>query len=254
MGYWATVAKRAWRETTFFNVLRALPSAIAGIVLALRQGGSAINQAALATIILALTFLLLVVLEFLWRMLWASPPKIYAQSQAEVGRLSKQLLEIQEPKLEILFEPRHPCLQELPRGAGITKLFRVGVRNAGSKTVIDLNAAISGILPCPTMLFPPLPLQAMHDRPDRKTTEVHPSQTVYFDVVGQFVDGSIYLLHTVSGLGHVLPPSSYTVNITAFGRDIPSTSRRFAIFLPTPRLGLQDLLFKPLDEPSQPDS
>jgi hypothetical protein len=162
------------------------------------------------------------------------------------GRLKAE----QERKLEILFEPKYPYDDR--RMAGSTqsedyRLFRVGVRNIGINTVASPKVQISDVTPRPAGLFTPVPLAAMHDRPDLKTTELDPNKDWYWDVVDQLADGTIRIVHTVQGGKQAIPADRYIVTIDASGRDVPGTSRRFAISVPTPRQGNQDLQFTPVE-------
>jgi hypothetical protein len=247
MGYWAKVASRAWHETKVFTLLNAFPSILAGLYLARREGGMAMNRWIETSTVLVGCYLAMVVLKFFCNLLFKVPLKLYEETKAEVERLKDQL----EPKLEILFDQGFPYDDKRtpgPTGSGdYYRLFRVGVRNIWSKTVSDLKVVISDIEPRPMTLFPPLHLQAMHDRPDRKTTELHPGADPWcFDVVDQFANGVTRIAPTVTS-GEVMSPGTYTLKITASGRDVPSAVKRFVVSVPTPQQENRDLQFTPVD-------
>ena len=158
-----------------------------------------------------------------------------------------------EPALQICFEQQYPYIDDKPRGPDGTKvsykLFRVGVRNIGAKTVDALEVKIPKTEPLPPELFPPFRLRAMHDRPERaKKTVLHPvDEPWYFDVVDQLSDGRVGIPHT-EAVGKVMPSGKYTVTITASGRDVPTATRQFVVSVPTPRQGNLDLQFAPVEE------
>lgn len=178
-------------------------------------------------------------------------------SNAESGRLKHELEELRAPKLEICFGTQYPYGEQRVPGPDKSgepyRIFRIGVRTCGNKTVDDPRVFISVVAPRPDTLFPPLFLQAMHDRPDKKTNELHPiDEPWYFDVVDQLANGAIRIPHTITGIPQNIPPDGYAVKIVASGRDVPSTERWFLISVPTPRQGNQDLQFTPLTSPPTP--
>jgi hypothetical protein len=178
-------------------------------------------------------------MEFLWRMFLVAPRKLYTEAKAEEERLRELL----NPKLEIFFEPQYPCDDRRVE----YRVIRVAVRNIGVRTVAALKVQVSDVTPRPAGLFTPLPLAAIHDRPNSKKTELDPNEHWCWDVADQLTDGTIRIVHTVDGEKQAIPPGCYTVTIRASGRDVPGTSRRFAISVPVPRQGNQDLLFTPVE-------
>lgn len=198
-------------------------------------------------------YLLLYVLEFAWKLLFCAPVALDRERAEEIARQREEIVKLQaqlEPKLEILFEPRYPYQDDRSAKPGVPpyRLFRIGVRAIGIRTVGDIKVVIEDIDPRPEYLFTPLLMQAIHDRSDSKTTELHPSdEPWYWDVVEQRADGSIHLVHTTGDQRGDLPEGKYKVKIRAAGRDVPSGPRWFVISLPTPRQGKQDLQFAPAE-------
>jgi hypothetical protein len=146
MVYWTTVAKFAWRETKLFTPIKALPSIVAAGYRAWGQGVSTIGQWAGISGVLVAVYVLLGVIEFLYKMFLVAPLKLYGEMKAENERLGKKLKELLNPKLEILFEPRYPYDDQRSPGPAQSqsyRLFRVGVWNIGSKTVTALKVQIS---------------------------------------------------------------------------------------------------------------
>lgn len=251
MAYWASAFEFAWRETKRFTPIKSVPSILAAGLLAWFQGASTMKQWARISCVLLGSYVLLAMIEFLYNLVVVAPAKLYGAVNAEKERLVRELNELLNPKLEILFEAKYPYDDK--RRAGPTqiadyRLFRVGVRNSGLKTVAALKVQISDVKPRPEGLFIPVLLPAMHDRADVKMTELHPNKEPwYFDVVDQLVDGTIRIVHTVQAVEQVIPPDQYIVTIDASGRDVPSVSKRFVVSVPTPRQGNQDLQFSPVE-------
>ncbi len=239
MGYWSEAYKLA--RSSLWKPLRPIPSIAALAYVAIREGRRALERWQEASVALLVVYVVVAIVEFLWRLLIIAPPKIYTP-------LKEQL----EPKLEILFELKYPYIdQRIPEATESgepSKLFRVGVRVVGGRTVEGIRVKLWEIDPRPRTLFPPLLLQAMHDRPGRITTALNPGhEPWYFDVVEQHANGAIYIVETVPGTGGEIPPKEYRVRITASGRDVPTASKWFFIWVPAPRQGNQDLQFTPAD-------
>jgi hypothetical protein len=184
--------------------------------------------------------------------LWATvqaPVQLDRASKDRIKSLTSELRQLKSECMEILFEPTFPYDdRRVPGPSQPThyRLFRVGIHNLSSKTIDDPEVVVFSITPRPTNMFPPLPLPAMHDRPQQKATRLNRNDLRYFDVVDQLADGKCRIVQTVPGAGNDLPTGQYTITITASGRDVPSTSRQFSISVPPPRMGNQDLQFSPI--------
>jgi hypothetical protein len=258
MGYWRKAVRFSWPEVGRYDLWRTVRAAFTTAVLAyLFESSHSFRKVPVYLAVFCGVYLAFAALEFPYNLLAKAPPRLYNEATAEAERLKRELEEQLRPKLEILFQPEFPYIdQRVPEPTGeapIYKLFRVGVRVVGGRTVDGLTVVISEIRPRKRLLSPPLPLPGVHDRPERKTTELHPgSQPWYFDVVEQQAHGPIRLMHIVSGIAHEIRPEKCAVEITASGRDVPSASRWFIISVPTPRQGNQDLQFTPTDQPPDP--
>lgn len=180
-------------------------------------------------------------------MLFVSPRRVYDEAQTRAERLGAELRQLREPGMEILFEARNPYVHH--SSSSIVEryqLYRVGVRSTGARTVDDLRVEVTDVVPRPAAIFPPLLLQAMHDRPGQKRTEFHPGDHPwYFDVVDQDANGVTRILHVVGGVGYEVPPGTYSIEITASGRDVPSASKWFDISVPSAIRMNQGLRFTP---------
>jgi hypothetical protein len=251
MGYWGTVAKSAWHETRLFTPIKAVPSIIFAGYQAWYREASTISQWAGISCALFMVYVLLAVIEFFLKLLVVAPMRVHREAQAENEQLRKELKDLLKPSLEILFEPNYPYDDQRRRGPTQNedyRLFRIGVRNNGIKTVTGLKVQISDVKPRPERLFTPLLLPAMHDRPNQTVTELNPNDAPwYFDVVDQRANGEICIAHTVQGIERLISPRKYILTINASGCDVPAKSRQFVISVPTPRQGNQDLQFTPLD-------
>jgi len=239
MAYWTTAFRSAWRETKLWAPIKAVPSLLAAGISAYWQGVSDVRQWIWPPCILLGTYIVLYLFELLGRVFVTEPMRLYQKNE----RLEAELSEIRQPKLEILFEPRDPYVAESPDEY---KLFRVGARVIGARTVDDVKAQVICIDPRPTNLFPPLFLQAMHDRPERKLTVLHPYDEWFFDVADQWVDGSIHVVHTVSGVSLEIPRGRYILNVAVSGRDVPRVSMQFVLWTPETTQKCGDLQFEPM--------
>lgn len=146
------------------------------------------------------------------------------------------------PKIELVFDPDKydSCQmdwqdsQELEPGGltitGIHTLYRVGVRNLGTRTIDDVTVSVREYGLTQGLHYGPVPLGVMNTNPPTTTFTLHPSKepSRFIDVchkpgVGEGADAISlgYLLP----VGNALPGGQqYTLHLEATGRDVPHST------------------------------
>lgn len=164
----------------------------------------------------------------------------------EKDRRIEELQEQLAPKLRIVFEPnehRHRISED-------TILYRIGVKNTGTRTISRVSVRVKDIheslfsllfllhgkgegeLPPPDLSYlRDVPLKLKHDRsqPPKQEFSLDGGQHQDIDVLQKQKNSpQIEICHAID-LNRIIKAGPYTITIVVYGQDIPPVERTFDI-------------------------